>query len=190
VTIPETTDTTPPAPDEFSIGWILMGTRKRTRAVVLPEKASASVDYMDVSGDEYVAIGATLGGTVSADGKSHVVNMTEIIQALLDDRDSENDPDGYFLWPTGGTVPDAETIASESAMFGAIRALIPDHTIEDFTTDGATGQTAAVIDTGTATRVIMPTNMSISRIYARVRTPAGTISTLPVPSMIPPLVAE
>jgi hypothetical protein len=190
VTIPETTDTTPPAPDEFSLGWILMGTRKRTRAVVLPEKASASVDYMDVSGDEYVAIGATLGGTVSADGKSHVVNMTEIIQAILDDRDSENDPDGYFLWPTGGTVPNAETIASESAMFGAIRALIPAHTIEDFTTDGATGQTAAVIDTGTATRVIMPTNMSISRIYARVRTPAGTISTLPVPSMIPPLVAE
>lgn len=188
VTTPIATYSTPANPTSFDLGFALMGTRRHTRSILLPEKASASEAYVDMEGDLYVSLGASLPTTVSANGLRQLVNFTEIIQALVADRNSTNDPDGYFLWPTGGTVPSLATIASEGAHFGLLRSMLPEYEVANFATNA--GQYAAEVDTGTMVDVTMPTALTIGRILARVRLPSGTIDTLSVPSPIPALVVE
>lgn len=189
VTTPLATYLPPSGPTTFSLGFHLMGTRRHTKAVRLPEKSDPSFGYLDMPAHDYVSVAASTPGTVTANGKRHLVNVTEIVQAMLDDRGSTNDKDGYFLWPHNGRVPDPDDIATEGVYFGLLRSMLPEYTVEDFART-ASGLAAARVDTGTAEFVTLPTSITIANILARVRTPSGTISTLSVPSPIPALIVE
>jgi hypothetical protein len=122
-----------------SVGFQLVGRRKRSTNVTLVDGSVALEDS-----SEYVGLGTSVQTSPVADGQWCMVIITNTIQALLDNRDS--DMGEFFLWPANGST---EIGGGHGDLTDYLGTMMPAHTCAF--SDGAPDNSGGFASTASGT---------------------------------------